>query len=87
MNLTLHLSPEIEARLKEQAVAAGKSLEVIALEVLAERLAASDDDRAAAKLPHDEWNKKFNEMLSGVPASDAEFVDDSRERIYEGRGE
>ena len=66
---------------------AGKPLETIALEAIEERLATTSDDLAASKLSDGLWNLKFDQTLAGLPKSTAKSVDDSRESIYEGRGE
>lgn len=85
MNLTLHLTPETEAKLREQAAQCGKSLETLALEALEEKLA--DEDASSRMLPSEVWTARFDEFLATLPRSNATFVDDSRESIYEGRGE
>jgi hypothetical protein len=38
-------------------------------------------------MTHEEWRARFEELLAAIPATDAVNVDDSRESIYEGRGE
>lgn len=48
MNLTLHLGPEIEARLNEQSVREGQAPEVIALDALQQKLTL---DAASAASP------------------------------------
>jgi predicted DNA-binding protein len=85
MNLTLTLTPETEARLKEQAARVGKAPESVALEALEEKL--SIEEPPAATLPPDEWRARFNALLASLPRTEATFVDDSRESIYDGRGE
>lgn len=85
MNLMLHLTSETEAKLREQAARSGKSLEALALEALEDMLAECDD--SSRLLSSDAWKAKFREFLASLPHSDAAFVDDSRESIYEGRGE
>ena len=78
MNLTLHLTPETEAKLKEQAAHSGKTLEAVALEALEEKLGA---EPAAADLPLDEWEAKLDEwLLSHKPRNPT--MDDRRESIY-----
>jgi hypothetical protein len=83
MNLTLHLSAELEAKLREQAKAEGKPLEDVALEALQDKLVLEEEGR----LPRDKWHARFDAFLASIPHTNATFVDDSRESIYEGRGE
>ncbi len=85
MNLMLHLTPETEAKLREQAAQSGKSLETLALEALEEKLADGNDLSKA--LSDEVWKAKFDEFLANLPRSGAAIVDDSRESIYQGRGE
>jgi hypothetical protein len=85
VNLTLHLTADTEARLRQQAALAGKSLEALALEALEAKLEEGDDP--SVMLAADTWNAKFDEFLANLPRTAATFVDDSRESIYEGRGE
>jgi hypothetical protein len=61
MNLLLHLPPETEALLLEQARATGRDAESLALEALREKLAA---DQASPLLPQDVWIKEFREFLA-----------------------
>ena len=83
MNLILHLPAPLEAKLREQAKAAGKPLEDVVLEALQEKLIPDEEGR----LPRDKWHARFEAFLALLPRTDATFVDDSRESIYEGRGE
>ncbi len=85
MNLVLHLTPETEKRLRQAAAESGKAPETLALEALDEKLATSDDPED--HLPVDRCQQKLREVLAAIPRSSATFVDDSRESIYEGRGE
>ncbi len=84
MNLTLHLTPETEAKLKEQAALSGKSLETLALEALDDKLAYLDDYTSPI-LSGEAWQARFDEFLATLPRSKATFVDDSRESIYPDR--
>jgi hypothetical protein len=85
MNLTLHLPPQTEARLKEQATRMGKSPEELALEALQERLAI--DSQAEASSSPASRLAEFQAWLAAHPASSTQVLDDSRESIYRGRGE
>jgi predicted transcriptional regulator len=57
MNLSLELSSEIEARLRELAQAEAKTPEQLALEALLEKLA--DGVETAAPVPFDTWLAEF----------------------------
>jgi hypothetical protein len=84
MNLMLNLTPETEAKLKAEAALCGKSLEQLALEAIDDKL--SDRAKVGRRLSKQERIKLFNEWIASQPVV-SNFVDDSRERIYEGRGE
>ncbi|HEY2840380.1 MAG TPA: hypothetical protein VGJ26_14585 [Pirellulales bacterium] len=85
MNLILHLTPETEARLKKQATLTGRSPEELALEALQERLAS--DVLPQESLSASSRIAQFREWLSEHPESSVARLDDSRESIYDGRGE
>jgi hypothetical protein len=84
MNLTLHLSPDIEARLREQTQATGKSPERLAIEALEEKLAL--ETVTSAPVPPDEWQTRFRDWISKMPHGNPD-ADLSRDSVYEGRGE
>ena len=84
MNLLLHLNPELEAKLGEQAKAAGKAPEEIALQVLQEQLDA--EPLATASLSADQWIADIRSWAKSHRRLSHE-VDDSREAIYAGRGQ
>lgn len=84
MTLQIALSPETEALLRQQAEAAGKDPARFALEALEEKLAVDAEERSRPSRSQrieafDAW------VASHKPVG--HFVDDSRESIYEGRGE
>ncbi len=82
MNLMLHLSPEIEAKLLARACATGKDIESLALEALHDKLAVEE---AGPALSRDAWKLQFREFLAtsfdGDPAADL-----SRSANYDDRG-
>ena len=81
MTVTLNLSPETERRLREKAARSGQTLEGY-LEALAQGAAAA----TPAVLSPDEWAAQFRAWVAShrpLPA----LADDSRDSIYEGRGE
>jgi hypothetical protein len=65
MEITLHLTPEIESKLKTEAAATGKAPEAVVLEAIEDRLANGNE--ASSMLPYDEWKAKFDEMLATMP--------------------
>jgi hypothetical protein len=94
MTVTLDLPPAVEQRLTERASQRGQSLTQY-LVWLAAREAAESEPTAAPPPPiayppefasPEEWSKAFREWVSSHPTV-SHFVDDSRESIYEGRGE
>ena len=84
MNLVLHLETETEIRLKQQADLTGKKPEVLAIEAIEEKLAQRPS--SARQISVKEWIKRFDAWVASHPSRN-QFVDDSRESIYEGRGE
>jgi len=84
MSLILHLPPETEAKLKEQAAAIGQAPEELALRVLEEQLTIAG--HSSQHLSADEWIadiRAWAERHRNLPTD----ADDSRESIYAGRGE
>jgi predicted transcriptional regulator len=84
MNLTLRLSPELEAKLKEFASREGKEPEALAIEALSDRLAPGDGPPNKRSI--EAWLAKVEALAARMPAGNphAEF---DRESIYENRGE
>ena len=86
MTLTLVLPPDIEAKLKEQAAREGKDPQTLVLEAIEETL-SSEVATTTAMLPVAAWHARFYALLDSLPRSEATAVDDSRESIYNGRGQ
>ena len=92
MNLILNLPPETEAKLKEQAAAVGRAPEEFVLITLEERLAAGSAQAGAERrglpdrLAAEQWIARFRKWAESHRRL-AHEADDSRESIYEGRGE
>ncbi|HKD36797.1 MAG TPA: hypothetical protein VKB78_08345 [Pirellulales bacterium] len=84
MVLHLNLSPELEARLVEQSAVTGKSPGALAMEALEEKLAEAPS--FPRHRDHAAWRAKLRAWIALHPAVN-HFVDDSRDSIYEGRGE
>ena len=72
------------AKLLERAAATGKDLASVIREAVEEKLISSSG--AAALKTTQQWEAEFNVWVSGRRVV-SHFVDDSRESIYEGRGE
>ncbi len=86
--ITVHLRPEIERLLQEKAVRHGQSLEAL-LQELAEQEAYRIHSVASSAMEAtsaDLWISRWRSWAAGHPNS-AVIADDSRESIYEGRGE
>jgi Arc/MetJ-type ribon-helix-helix transcriptional regulator len=78
-------------RFLEQAVAAGvfptrEDALNQAVQALREKAKAVPSQVSKAKLSGEEWERAFREWAASHPRT-THFVDDSRESIYEGRGE
>ena len=89
MTLTIPLSHETETRLRQQAAALGKDVAAFVRETVEEKLASlpkrdlTPSERASA---WDRWVAHMRDWVEkNVPPGHT--LDDSRESIYEGRGE
>lgn len=79
MNLVLHLSPELEAKLHEHSRREGKEPEVVALEAIDEKLAEScEPPKLASK---EERLAAFRAFIASKPDGNPD-ADISRESIY-----
>lgn len=83
MTLTLHLTPEIEAMLKDKANYAGRSPEELALEVLQDGLAMEAQPNAI--LPPGSRLAELRAWQATRPRGNPN-ADFSRESIYDDRG-
>ncbi len=88
MNIRLNLSPEFEARLRERAASLGKAPEAFVLDVVQEELATSETPGEREHSPSQSERRiaKLHAWAKRQPHLPYE-ADDSRESIYEGRGE
>jgi hypothetical protein len=84
MHLNLHLPPEIETKLAEKAAITGKSPETLAIDALREQF--SDEPVARPLISPDEWLKQFDAWIASHAPVEV-IIDDSRESIYDGRGQ
>jgi hypothetical protein len=88
MTVHLRLLPEIEARLREQAAAAGKDVNSFVQDLLLASLDAHParaDGRRNGKKDAD-WNARLDDWIAGFEVAPAD-VGDGRDSIYSGRGE
>jgi hypothetical protein len=87
MSLVLHLPPELEAQLDEQAKSLGKTPEQIVMATLQSRfldISHEVDTEEVAPLPIDKWLSIFDEWVAGLESRNP-HVDDSREGLYPDR--
>jgi len=92
MTVTLTLQPETEAKLRERAAASGKDVSTLVREAVEEKLSAADARKATDDMPYARWFAEFGAWMDDVakraPMYPQGYVaNDSRESIYEGRGE
>jgi hypothetical protein len=83
MNLMLHLPPELEAKLGEQAKATGKSPEEIVMATLEGSL-ADPTANGTATISLENWLREFDAWVAGHQSRNPR-LDDSRESIYPDR--
>ena len=84
--VTLELTNELAQKLQRQSVAQGLDIAKVALAILDEELFDPATTTNPNDRPYNVWRERFHAMLKDLPSVDVE-VDDSRESIYEGRGE
>jgi hypothetical protein len=87
VTLTIQLPPEIEQKLRERASLFGQSFETYLQEVA--ELAAKEETAKAPPPPPlsaEEWIAEWRAWADNQPVRPV-IADDSRESIYEGRGE
>ena len=86
MTVKIELKPEIEMQVLAEASAQGISVESLLAAVIESNFPAQDNLPFYKKASAEEWSKSFREWAashSPIPNP----ADDSRESIYEGRGE
>lgn len=89
MNVDLHLAAPVEQALIRRAQAEGKDLAMVVEEVVTEAVADELDQSRNAEKPKSRqgtFRERLEAWVSLHPVLDRE-IDDSRESIYEGRGE
>jgi hypothetical protein len=87
MTLTLQLSPEMEAKLRERAAREGKPVDAFTVQAIGEYLAIPATPKIDPNsLPYDEWLKLWRAWVDRDWPQVA-HLDDSRESIYREREE
>jgi predicted transcriptional regulator len=81
MTLTLKLTPEIEAKLRELSLATGRLPEELALDAIEQNLV---EEPSTPEIPYEEWAHLFDEWVKSHRSRNPN-VDDSRESIYPDR--
>lgn len=85
MRIDLELPAEVEAILRRRATAAGIDLETFVRQVVIDSL-VKDSSRPAAQASAAKFERRLEAWTALHPVLD-HAIDDSRESIYEGRGE
>lgn len=91
MTLELPLTSETDARIRARAAAAGQDIATFVLQALLDKLADeahsdADSQPNAAVASAADWHDKLRAAIRLHPIV-PQFVDDSRETIYAGRGQ
>ncbi len=86
MNLQLPLTPEVEAKLRAEASAAGQDIESFVVHVLTDRLGDPAPDRNAATPRTTADRLAFLEAIAARHPERSQLADASRETIYADRG-
>jgi len=85
MAVSVHLPPETEKKLREHARASGKDVNDIVAQAVEEKLASSTS-KDNGDLPATEWSRQWRAWAASHRTLD-HIADDSRESVYNGRGE
>lgn len=84
MNISINLPDNVKAILAERAAASGKNIESYILDTICLDIGGSQcHSESKPVADFDAWLEKARQL---VPDS-SDYVDDTRESIYEGRGE
>ena len=86
MNVNVDFPAAIEPVLQRHAAAAGKDVPAFIREVVTERLESAAPLVRPRRMTHEEFAKEMHAWINLHPVRE-HAVDDSRESIYEGRGE
>jgi hypothetical protein len=84
--ITVTIPEPLDQKLQARAAAQGCDIATVALGLIKQGLRDDVAARTARALPHEERLKILQEYLKDRPSIDV-VLDDSRESIYEGRGE
>jgi hypothetical protein len=82
MQITLALSPEIQAELERRAAATGTDVGGYVLDVVERQLEAGDNGAAEPPAAYEQWQCDFQAWIASHRSRNPDF-DDSRESIYE----
>ncbi len=82
MSMLLPISPELEAKLRAQAAAAGKPAEELALAAIEDRFGGGVEE--PEMLSSADWLTTFDAWVGGHVSRNPDF-DDSRDGIYSDR--
>jgi predicted transcriptional regulator len=88
MSVTIPFPPDIEAKLRERAAASGKDVDSFVREAVEEKLGLT----VLTAKSEEQWAGEFAAWMREVASRSSNYsadyiADDSRESIYEGRGE
>ena len=83
------MSPETESRLRQRAAALGKDVEDFVRETVEEKLATQPESHPSPTARAAAWDRWVAHMRQWAQQNlpTGHVVDDSRESIYQGRGE
>lgn len=84
--VTLELPDTLGKKLQARATEQGRDVATLAIEILAKELAKPPPTNGNQVLTGDGWLREFDAWMKSHPKIDV-VLDDSRESMYEGRGE
>jgi hypothetical protein len=85
-NVTVELSAETEQKLRDEAARSGQTIESFLRQLAEQAAAVKLVGPPSNRMTPEQWSAEFRAWVAGhkpIPGR----VDDSRETIYEGRGE
>lgn len=85
--VTIQVPDNLQRQLQKRADDQSRELEAVVVDILETGLRHAPAVSPEPKLSPEEWVKEFRKWVKSIPQVNMGFVDDSRESIYEGRGE
>ena len=87
MSVSIHFPDEIEHALRRRASAVGQDITTFVTKIVTEKLESVPAPARRCRISHETFAKRLESWIKRHHPVTTHMVDDSRESIYEGRGE